>query len=132
MKRPFILPRAILLLVLLLAASCGTSSRNSLSDASVPTETAVVDGPVMEVFTDDHYGTRLNADAIFNAWAKEGGVRATSKRLLSISPKEDGCHITYNYRARGKGERRVTLVVKRYRTAFNPKKGAWTKNRNTL
>ena len=111
MKRT--LPVVIIALAFL-AASCGTSAKRTLNDPDIPYREVNIDEGRMEIYLDDHTRTRKNADRIFEKWIESRGMQRhlTGKRLLSISPKPEGCRLTYDFRLMDGTEQRVVLIVK--------------------
>ena len=109
---------------LLILVSCGTSSKRTLSDTSIQSRTVILEGQSIEIFQDDTFASRRNADKIFDAWAKKSRLKKsiTGKRLLSISPKSDGCHLTYDFRLIDGKQQRITLVVPSYTNGYNGKR----------
>lgn len=107
--------------VLLSLAGCGTSSKRTLSDTSIQSKTVILEGQSIDIYQDDTFASRKNADKVFTDWAKRSHLQRniTGRRLLSISPREDGCHLTYDFRLMDGKQQRVTLVVPEYTNGFN-------------
>ena len=106
---------------LLMLTGCGTSSKRTLSDTSIQSKTVILEGQSIDIYQDDTFASRKNADKVFSAWAKKSHLQRniTGRRLLSISPREDGCHLTYDFRLMDGKQQRVTLVVPEYTNGFN-------------
>lgn len=98
---------------LVLLPSCGTSIKRNLSDTGIKHSTETLEGETFVFYTDNHEESRWNAEKLFNRWAEKKHLKRTitGKRLLSISPKEDGCHITFDFRLFDGTEQRVTIIV---------------------
>lgn len=107
-------------LVLILAASCGTSAKRTLSNYEGPHNTVTVSGKRLDIYIDDHTRSRKNADQIFNDWSERAHLKRniTGKRLMSIAPKADGCHLTYDFRLTDGTQQRVTLIVEDYTNTY--------------
>lgn len=77
----------------------------------------------MTVYLDDHRRSRKNADRIFDDWSEKAHLKSniTGRRLMSIAPKSDGCHLTYDYRLTDGSQQRVTLLVKNYTQSYRKK-----------
>ena len=112
----------ILALALLAAASCGTSAKSNLSDGTV-TRTETVTGIPYTFYIDNHSLSRKGADKVFDTWAKEKSLKGhiTGKRLMSIAPKSDGCHLTYDFRMVNGTQQRVVLIVEEYTKTYRKK-----------
>lgn len=120
----------------LFLASCGTSIKRPIIDPSIETRSAIFSAEEMVVFLDDYKRTRKNADRVFYSWIEAQNLRRsiTAKRLLSIAPRQDGCHLSYDFRLMDGTQHRVTLVVPEYRQEYRRKKArrdAMTINRKT-
>lgn len=113
----------LLIIFIVSAISCGTSARRNLADGDIAHTEITVDDAEMVIYLDDHTRTRKNADAIFAAWAESRhiGRNVTGKRLLAVSPKDDGCNITYDFRLVDGNEQRVTIKVTNYRQIYRKK-----------
>lgn len=104
--------------VLLLAASCGSASKPSTAGSGVQQRTVQITDKKMVIYSDDQNQTRKSADRIFDAWATSRNMKRniTSRQLRSLSPKTDGCHLTYEFRVVDGTRQKVTLVVTNYET----------------
>lgn len=110
----------ILILITLLSASCGTSAKRTLAVPDEHQQTVQTDREQMVIVKDDHQQTRRNADRIFDAWSKTAHLNRniTGRRLMSIAPKDDGCHLTYDFRLTDGSQRRVTLIVRNQKVTY--------------
>lgn len=113
-------PFPALILAVLILASCGTSMRRTLADEVSNHSTATIDDTEFVLVIDNHRQSRKNADAIFERWARERHLKGniTGKRLMSIAPKDDGCHLTYDFRMTAGNQERVTLIVTHYSQTY--------------
>lgn len=113
----------IIFVLMLFAVSCGTSAKRALYDPDIPVREVYIDEGRMEIYMDDHTRTRKNADHIFEKWIETRGMQRhlTGKRLLAISPKPEGCHLTYDFRLMDGTEQRVVLIVKDYSQGYRKK-----------
>ncbi|MBR1434989.1 MAG: hypothetical protein IJ584_07745 [Bacteroidales bacterium] len=120
MKLNKLKPCLFLIVTIILTAACGTSIKRTLSVPDEHERTVVIQDGRMEVYPDDHQGTRKNACRIFDTWAKDAHLsrNITGRRLMALSPKEDGCHLTFDFRLMDGTQRRVTLVVKDYTQTY--------------
>ena len=116
------------LLLLLFAAvpllcACGTSARRTLADKSITQTEVTVRDAEMVIYLDDHTRTRKNADRIFESWLESKNLsrHVTGKRLLAVSPKDDGCHLTYDFRLIDGSEQRVAIIVPAYKQQYRKK-----------
>ena len=77
----------------------------------------------MVIYLDDHTRTRKNADRIFESWLESKNLsrHVTGKRLLAVSPKDDGCHLTYDFRLIDGSEQRVAIIVPAYKQQYRKK-----------
>ena len=109
--------------VTLLTASCGTSAKRALNDPGIPVREVSIENGTMEIYMDDHTRTRRNADRIFDTWIASRDMQrhVTGKRLLAISPKPEGCRLTYDFRMVDGTEQRVVLIVKDYTQGYRKK-----------
>lgn len=115
-----IIKTSVIVITILTLLSCGTSVKRTLSDTSIPVREIIYDNASMVVYTDDHTRTRRNADKIFLSWVDSKGMRrhVTGKRLLAIGPRQDGCHLTYDFRMIDGTEQRITLIVPEYNQQY--------------
>lgn len=118
-----------ILLASLLACSCGTSYKRTLSDYTIDNRRAVYSATEMVIFLDDPARTRKNADKVFDSWIQSRNMQRsiTGRRLLSVAPKEEGCNLTYDFRMVDGTQQRVTLVVPEFRQQYRKKR-----NRNSM
>ena len=118
-----------ILLASLLACSCGTSYKRTLSDYTINNRRVVYSATEMVIFLDDPARTRKNADKVFDSWIQSRNMQrsVTGRRLLSVAPKEDGCNLTYDFRMVDGTQQRVTLVVPEFRQQYRKKR-----NRNSM
>ena len=109
-----------LVLFAILTASCGTSAKRTLAIPDEHQQTVRLDQGSIEIVKDDHQQTRRNADRIFDAWSKTAHLHRniTGRRLMSIAPKDDGCHLTYDFRLTDGSQRRVTLIVRNQKVTY--------------
>ncbi len=113
-KKTFLhLPLATLLAAALCA--CSTSMTRGMSDTGIEASADTLKGVEFVFFENSHEETRYNADEIFNKWASGQKLFITAKRLQAVSPKEDGCTITYDYRVGGGKEKRISIFIPSYR-----------------
>lgn len=114
---------SILLISVLLLASCGTSAKRTLANYEGMHNTVIVSGTTLDIYIDDHTASRRNADRIFDGWAEAAHLKRniTGKRLMSIAPKSDGCHLTYDFRLMDGTQQRVTLIVENYTNTYRKK-----------
>ena len=118
-----------ILLASLLACSCGTSYKRTLSDYTIDNRRVVYSATEMVIFLDDPARTRKNADKVFDSWIQSRNMQRsiTGRRLLSVAPKEEGCNLTYDFRMVDGTQQRVTLVVPEFRQQYRKKR-----NRNSM
>ena len=118
-----------ILLALLIACSCGTSYKRTLSDYTIDNRRVMYAATEMVIFLDDPARTRKNADKVFDSWIQSRNMQrsVTGRRLLSVAPKEDGCNLTYDFRMVDGTQQRVTLVVPEFRQQYRKKR-----NRNSM
>ena len=107
-----IIKLTIFVLFVILTASCGTSAKRTLAIPDEHQQTVRLDQGSIE--------TRRNADRIFDAWSKTAHLHRniTGRRLMSIAPKDDGCHLTYDFRLTDGSQRRVTLIVRNQKVTY--------------
>ena len=130
MKR-HLLTLFLLGLTAIMAPSCGTSAKRTLSNTHEEHAEVVISDTEMVIYPDDHTRSKKNADRIFESWLDSRGMRrsVTGKRLMAIAPKSDGCRLTYDFRMYDGTQQRVTLNVKNYSQQYRKKrKGAPQQN----
>lgn len=113
----------LLILSMVLASSCGTSYKRSLADAGIQSREVVFSQEEMVIYIDDPARTRRNADKVFQSWIQSRDMQrhVTGRRLYSVAPREDGCHLVYDFRMVDGSQQRVTLVVPEYRQQYRKK-----------
>lgn len=113
-----------LLLLSFVIYGCGMSASRTLADTDLVETVVTISDKQMIIFLDDQKESRKNANRIFDEWTKENHIdkNISIKRLHAILPREDGCHITYDFRTTSGLETRITFVVEQYTKAYRKKK----------